>query len=147
MNPVVYDWFRARVDPGFEGAPFYATQGEMLEQKGLPNIWYTMETTNPTMDRLTIGDPALYREAGVVVIVFMVKAGRGPREALVAAQHFSDYMRNTFKKVELTEDNGITGTLQFPLIGAPDPDPFENGNWLLCSVSCTYTYDSVRGVA
>lgn len=147
MNPVVYDWFRAQVDSGFEGVPFYATHGEMLQQKGLPNLWMTMETSNPSLDRLCVGNPALYRESGTVDIMFLVKSGRGPREALVAAQHFSDYMRNTFKVVELVEDNGIVGNLQIPIVGAPDPDPFENGNWLLSSVSCTYTYDSVRGVA
>lgn len=149
MNPVVYDWFRARVEGGFEDAPFYATQGEMLEQKGLPNLWLTMETSNPSLDRLTVGNPALYRESGNVVFMFMIKSGLGPREALVAAQHFSDYMRNTFspQAIELTEDNGIVGNLQIPIVGAPDPDPFENGNWLLSSVSCTYTYDSVRGAA
>lgn len=147
MNPVVYDWFMARLEPGFEGAPFYRTQSEWLNEKNLPPIWFTWEMSNPTNDRLCIGEPALYRESGLVSVVFLEKSGRGVRASLVIAQHFADYMRNTYKTMRLAEDNGIEGTLRLPIIGAPEPDPFENGNWSLCSVGFTYTYDSVRGTA
>lgn len=148
MNPVIFDWFRVAVEGVLAPLPFFETQGVMLQQDGLPDMWSTMEATNSSMDRLSVGVPALWREAGVVTVVFLVQSGRGPREALVAAQKFADTMREpTNYQHELVETNGIEGSLRLESIGSPEADPYEDGNWLSCAVACVYTYDSVRGAA
>jgi len=147
MNPVVYDWFRGRMAAGITDVPFYETQGIMLQQKELPEMWATMEVSNPGMLRLCVGEPALWREFGSLTVVFLGKSGRGVRDLLVQAQAFADTMRENYYQIDLVEDSGTTGTLRVETIGSPEPDPYEDGNWMLCSVTCSYTYDSVRGAA
>lgn len=147
MHPVVYDWFKANMEL-FAGpdVPFHETQGQIPDNKNLPPMWLTMESDISTVQRLTIGLGALYRESGTVSCVFLAKSGLGIRDSLMAAQRLADEVRDKHYQVELTESTGRKGTLRIENVSSPDPDPFEQGNWLLCSVICAYTYDSVRGV-
>lgn len=146
MHPVVYDWFLANMQT-FAGpdVPFIETQGTAPSQKNLPNIWMTMESDTSGMQRLTIGKQPIYREIGTVSCVFMTKSGLGIRDGLVAAQRLADEVRDNRYQTDLVEDSGRPGTLRIEDVSSPDPAPYEDGNWLLCSVICSYTYDSVRG--
>jgi hypothetical protein len=47
----------------------------------------------------------------------------------------------------LQEQNGINGMMRLDSVGVPNTEDFEDGNWLMCTVACVYTYDSVRGAA
>lgn len=146
MHPTVYDWFKDHMQQMVgPDVPFHETQGQLLVQKNLPDMWMTMETDTTSMNRITIGSPAIYREAGSVSCVYLIKSGRGFADSLVAAQRLADDMRDNHYQTELTEVDGRAGTLRLENISSPDPAPYEDGNWLLCSVICAYTYDSVRG--
>lgn len=150
MHVAVYDWFFAQMQMfAGEGVPFYETQGKGMPNggKGLPDMWLTMEADTAALQRLTIGRNAIYRESGTVSCVFLGKSGVGIRDCLVAAQRLADYVRDNVYQIELVEADGRGGTLRIENVSSPDPDPYEQGNWLLCSVMCAYTYDSVRGAA
>lgn len=149
MHPVVYDWFKANMQSFSPGIPFYETQSVGMPNAGraLPDMWLTMETDTSGMQRLSVGVPAIFRESGTVSCVFLGKSGRGIRDCLVAAQKLADDVRDNHYQTDLIEESGHKGTLRIEDVSSPDPDPYEQGNWLLCSVLCTYTYDSIRGAA
>lgn len=142
-HPTVHTHFKARV-PDVSGVPFQETQGILRTQKGLPEVWCTLEYDDASTQRLTLGQVALWREYGTATVVFLAKAGHGPDELLRIGQAFADAMRADYQN-RLTEENGVIGTLRIENVGSPNPEPFEDGNWLVCSVACVYTYDSVRG--
>jgi len=146
MHPVVYDWFKANMQT-MAGAevPFYETQGIAPSNKNLPDLWMTMESDTSGMQRLTVGTQPIYREIGTVSCVFMGKSGLGIRAGLAAAQRLADDVRDNRYQTELTEESGRKGMLRIEDVSSPDPAPYEDGNWLLCTVVCSYTYDSVRG--
>lgn len=146
MHPAVYDWFKANMQLfAGEDVPFHETQGQLVVQKNLPDLWMTMESDTSAISRLTIGGAAIFRESGTISCVFLGKSGRGIRDGLVAAQRLADEVRDNHYQTELTEDSGRKGTLRLSDVSSPDPAPYEDGNWLLCTVVCAYTYDSVRG--
>jgi len=142
-HPSVHTHFKVVV-PDRSGVPYQDTQGALRTQKGLPEVWCTLEYDNASVQRLTVGMPALYREYGTATAVFLAKAGHGPDELLRLGQAFADLMLANYQTT-ITEENGIVGTLRIENVSSPNPEPFEDGNWLVCSVACTYTYDSVRG--
>ena len=146
MNPVVYKWFVATV-PALTPVEFQETQGILLAQKGLPDLWSTIEWDNGSRQRLTVGLRAIWREYGTATAIFLGKSGRGPTAVLEAAQAFADAMEvhDVVKGIKLVEPGDTTGKLRIENIGTPTPEPYEDDNWLVCSVSCVYTYDSVRG--
>lgn len=146
MNPVVYGWFVQNI-PALTPVEFQETQGKLLSQKSLPELWCTVEWENGSRQRLTVGKRAIWREYGTATAVFVGKAGYGPAAVLAAAQQFADAVdvHEVIAGIELTEANDITGTMRIENVGTPNPEPYEDGNWLVCSVSCVYTYDSVRG--
>lgn len=150
MHPVVYEWFKTNL-PTFlgEGVPFFETQGQMLQQTNLPPMWATLELDTSAATWLSIGRPALHRESGTATAVFVAKSGKGVQPSLDAAQRFVDTLQDDKAnyQTELTEPSGRKGTLRIEGVGSPEPAPFEDGNWLLCSVVCVYSYDSVRGAA
>lgn len=150
MHPKVFEWFRDNIVQIAGDVPFFATQNEMLQQKGLPDAWVTMEIVEGATQRLTVGTRYFYQEHGSVTAVFVAKSGQGVLPGLVAGQRFADQIIDNpsqYLQIPLVEDNGREGTLRISNVGTPDPAPFEDGNWHLCSVVCAYTYDSVRGVA
>ncbi len=131
MHPKVFEWFTANI---------VAAAGSDVP----------MEVVDGATTRLTIGKKFLHREHGAVTAVFVAKSGTGLTASLAAGQRFADAMVNdpdTYFQTTLTEDDGRKGILQISNVGTPDPAPFEDGNWHLCSVVCAYTYDSVRGAA
>lgn len=142
-NPVIYKWFKETI-PANTPLEFQETQGILVQQKGLPELWVTMEFDTGSRQRLSTGRRALWREFGTCTAVFLAKAGKGPEAVQLAAQAFADAMGEVYQ-ADLIEASGITGTLRIENIGTASADPYEDGNWLVCSVPCVYTYDSVRG--
>jgi hypothetical protein len=142
-NPVVREWFVDQVPKKTE-VEFQETQGVLTNQKNLPEMWCTLEWDNGSRQRLTIGRRALWRENGACTVLFLAKSGKGPEALLEVAQAFADEMDPELG-TELAEKSGIEGTLRIENVTPPNGEPYEDGNWLVASVTCIYTYDSVRG--
>lgn len=147
-HPVVNDWVKTNF-PIFAGdVQFIPTEGMLTQQKGLPSMWFTIEYDNSSNQKLSVGKRHLAREYGTATAVFLVKSGSGPDAVLAAAQAFADAAQDhavAAEGVDLVEASGRTGKLRLENISPPNGEPYEDGNWLVCSVSCVYTYDSVRG--
>lgn len=127
-------------------APYQNTIGQLTDTKNLPEIWSTLEYADAGSQRLTVGTPALWREFGTIVVVLVGKAGFGPKPLEKLGEKIFNTVQDMQRK--LTEpETGITGTLRIQNVSPPNGDDYEDGNWLQCSVSCVYTYDSVRGAA
>lgn len=147
-NPVVHEWFKTTIAAKAAPVQFIETQGMLTQQKGLPGTWVTLEYDNGSRQRLTTGLRALWREYGTATAVFLCKSGSGPAAVLAAAQAFADSIESDLAislGVDLVEASGAAGKLRIDNISPPNGEPYEDGNWLVCSVSCVYTYDSVRG--
>jgi hypothetical protein len=142
-NPVIYNWFKEQI-PAKTEVPFQETQGMLVTQTGLPEMWCTMEFDAGGRQRLTVGGRYISREYGTCTAVFLCKAGRGPDAVQRVAQLFADAMDGEHG-ASLVEASGVEGTLRIDNVSPPNGEPYEDGNWLVCSVSCVYTYDSVRG--
>lgn len=144
-NPVVHEWFKTNIAAKVAPLLFQQTQGVLTTQKNLPDKWCTLEYDAGSRQRLTVGRRCIWRESGTATVLFLGKSGMGPEALLTAGQAFADAMEGEIS-VDLVEGSG-TGTLHIENVSPPNGEPYEDGNWLVLSVSCIYTYDSVRGAA
>lgn len=126
-------------------APFQDTIGVLWTQKDLPEVWSTIEYSDSGNQRLTIGRPALWREFGSFTVTIVGKSGFGVDALQRMGESVSDLLQDQTER--LIEANGISGMFRFDSVGLPNPEQYEDGNWIICSVVCVYTYDSVRGAA
>lgn len=138
----VYDAVEKMVGVMAPDVPFQQSVSTGINKKNLPDVWATVEFAESSNQRLSIGNPALWREYGQFVVLFLGRSGYGERGLLAVAQAFErlalDY------KCELTDESNVKGNFRIENASPPNTEPFENGNWLACSVSCVYTYDRVR---
>jgi hypothetical protein len=140
----IRNWFKEKIEQ-LAGVPYQETDGVLRSQKGLPELWATVEYDLGSTQRLSIGRPYLEREYGTGTVLFLLKAGKGPEDALRVAKSFRDAAMLLYQEDITEDDTGITGTVRFENIGPANSEPYEDGNWLVCSVACVYTYESVRG--
>jgi hypothetical protein len=125
-------------------APFQETDGILVNQKGLPEIWSTLEFDTGSNQKLSIGRSYLEREYGTCTVLFLIKAGRGPQVALEIGQAFADKAKALYQE-DIKEASGVKATARLENVGPPNGEPYEDGNWLVCSVACVYSYDAIRG--
>ena len=144
-HPKVDEWFKQKAVE-YTDVPYQDTQSAYHNRKDLPEVWCTLEYDPGSTQRLSVGVPALYREYGTATIVFLGKSGKGIAALLRLAQSAADALRDAVNE-RIEEDGGIVGTLRLENVGPPSPEPYEDGAWVVCSVACVYTYDSVRGAA
>ncbi len=143
-SPAVRKWFEEQIKFIVAEAPFMDTIGTLTTKKSLPDLWSTLEFGIPGSQRLTVGSPAIYREYGTVGMLLMVRSGAGASEVTRYLQKMHDLMLE--KRAVLTEEGAaLQGTLRIDNVSPPTTEPYEDGNWLIGSVACVYTYDSVRG--
>ena len=124
-------------------APFQDTIGVLWKVKDLPEVWSTIEYSDAINQRLTVGPKAIWREQGSFTVVLVGKSGFGVDALQRMGESVTDLLQD--KQQRLIEDRGISGMFRFDSVGLPNPDQFEDGNWILCEIVCVYTYDSVRG--
>ena len=141
---VVKQWSERLVKAMVPSAPYQPTIGVLLEQKNLPEIWSTLEHADASNQRLTVGTSALWREFGNFTVILAGKAGFGPEPLEKLGQAFSDHAMPWQERLR-DPISGRWGTLRIDNVSPPNSEPYEDGNWLMCSVVCVYTYDSVRG--
>jgi hypothetical protein len=147
MSPQVRAWFIEKIGVYASTAPFQETDGGLRTQKGLPEMWTTLESDPGSTQRLTIGVPWLEREYGTATVIFLVKSGKGPSPVLWVAKAFKDALQALYQEEIQETDTRIVGTVRVENVSPPNGEPYEEGNWLVCSVACVYSYDSWRGVA
>jgi hypothetical protein len=124
---------------------FQETDGGLATQKGLPDLWATLEFDTPGNQRLSIGRRYIEREYGTASVLFLAKSGKGPEEVLIVAQQFANAAKELYQEEVYETLTGLTGTAHLENVSPPNAEPYEDGNWLVCSVACVYTYDCVRG--
>lgn len=139
---VIRDWFRAEVLTRLPTIPYKETVNVAPSPKNLPDLWMTLEFQPSSEERLTLGTRAMFREYGVVQLIFLGLSGRGDSVVLAAAESG----RTVFQQVSVSLTVGSeTGVLRIDAPSPPTTDLTESGNWFLASVSCPYTFDVVRG--
>lgn len=124
-------------------APFQKTIAILATPKNLPDLWCTLEFPDAGLQRLTVGETAIWREYGSFSLVLLAKSGYGEDALVELGSKLTRYARDL--QTRLTEASGIVGSLRIDNVSPPNPEPYEDGNWATCSVVCVYTYDSVRG--
>jgi hypothetical protein len=144
-SPHVRQWFMDKITQLAPAAPFQETDGILVNQKNLPEMWATLEFDVGSNQRLSVGKQYLEREYGTASVLFLMKAGRGPFEVMRIAQQFADRCKEIYQEEVYEELTGIKGTARFENVGPPNSEPYEDGNWLVCSLAIVYSYDSVRG--
>ena len=144
-SPNVRRWFIDLIGRYMPEAPFQETDGIIVEQKGLPDAWSTFEFDIGSTQKLTVGRGHIEREYGTCTVLIMIKAGRGPMVGLEIAEQFRKKLINLYQE-ELREFGGIKASARLENIGPPNSEPYEDGNWLVCSVACVYSYDAIRGL-
>lgn len=143
-SPVVRVFFTEQIQR-LANVPFQETDGTLVVQKDLPELWATVEFDVGSTQRLSVGRTFLEKEYGTGTVIFLIKAGRGPLEVSKIAQAFRLALLAMYQQDVTEDETGITGTVRIENIGPPNGEPYEDGNWLVCSVACVYTYECVRG--
>lgn len=143
-SPHVRNWFKDIIER-LAGVPFQETDGVLRDKKAMPELWATLEFDLGSTQRLSVGSTYLEREYGTGTILFLMKSGKGPEALLTVGQSFKNSAQALYQEDITEADTNITGTIRLENVGPPNGEPYEDGNWLMCSVACVYTYDSVRG--
>lgn len=141
---VVRNFFRELIEQILPEAPFQPTVAVLHEKKNLPLLWSTAEFGTATNNRLTVGRPYLNQEVNNVDIVCVIESGKGPDAVIEVLGKVTKYFEN-FEEKRIYGSDGHTGTLRLDNVGPPNTDPYEDGNWLLGSVVCVYTFTDIRG--
>ena len=144
-SPHIRDWFKAKIAELSPGMFYQDTDGGLATQKGLPDTWATLEFDPGGTQRLTVGKRYIEREFGTASVLFLTKSGQGPDAVLIIAQQFANAAKDMYQEEVYEALTGITGTARLENVSPPNSEPYEDGNWLVCSVACVYSYDSVRG--
>jgi hypothetical protein len=119
--------------------PYFRACGGAYQN--LPDLWATLEFSNASEQRLTLGGQAIFREYGMVNVIVLGLSGRGDSAPMQAAELF----RTALSGISLQIPVGIQfGDLRIDAAEPPNTDSTESGNWFLASVSCSYTFDVVR---
>lgn len=145
-SPHVRQWFMDKIRELAPAAPFQETEGVLVVQRDLPEMWSTLEFDIGGNQRLTVGRTYIEREFGNATILFLMKSGRGPAELLRVAQQFTDRLKNLYQEEIYEELTGMKGTARFENVSPPNSEPYEDGNWLVVTVTCAFSYDSIRGI-
>lgn len=124
------------------GIPYLETVNQTPNQKNLPDLWATLEFSNVSEQRLTLGPNAIFREIGQVNIAVLGLSGRGDSTVVSAAELYRAAFSSISERVVI--GSGF-GDMRIDAAEPPTTDPTESGNWFLGSVSCAYTFDVVRG--
>ena len=122
--------------------PYVETTNTMPDPTNLPDVWATLEFSNASEQRLTIGAQPIFREYGLVNVIVLGLSGRGDEAPMQAAELYRAALQNISAQVPLGP--GQTGSLRIDSAEPPNTDATESGNWFLASVSCSYTFDVVR---
>lgn len=140
-SPVVREWFRTFLQAEVPSVPYIETTNVAPNPKNLPDTWMTLEFTSPSEQRLTIGANPVFREYGVVNVIVLGLSGRGDSAVLAAAELYRGVLQTL--ALQLPVGSGF-GELRIDSAEPPSTDATESGNWFLASVSCSYTFDTVR---
>lgn len=135
-------WFRSFVPAAVPTVPYVETINQTPDPRNLPALWATLEFSNASEQRLTLGSQAIFREYGDVNVVVLGESGKSDDAVLQAAELFRAAL--TGIAVSLSVGAGF-GDFKIDAPEPPNTDATESGNWFLASVSCSYTLDVVRG--
>lgn len=138
---VVRSWFRAFLPATVPAIPYVETVNSAPNPKNLPDVWSTVEFSNASEQRLTIGTTAIFREYGMVNVIVLGLSGRGDDDVMEAAETYRAALQNITEQIAV---DAAFGTLRIDAAEPPNTDATESGNWFLASVSCAYTFDVVR---
>lgn len=144
-SPHIKAWFQGKLQALLPEAPFIDTIGTSPVEKTMPAIWSTLEFPPGGSERLSIGMPYLDRQFGSCVMVVLARSGAGAGMLDVYLQKLYDLLSEAPYDQILEPSTGIVGRIMISNIGPPITEPFEDGNWLAGSITCVYTYDTVRG--
>jgi hypothetical protein len=139
------NWFRSYLVAQVPSVPYVDTVNRAPDPSSLPDVWFTLEFSNASEQRLTLGVPALFREFGVVDVVVLGLSGRGDDIPVDTAELFRSALQDIRLQIPVTDSVGGNGDLRIDAAEPPNTDATESGNWFLASVSCAYTLDVVRG--
>lgn len=137
----IRNWFRTELVSRVPTVPYKDTVNKDPNPKNLPDVWMTLEFATSSERRISLGNPACWREFGEVQIIVLGKSGLGDTAVLTAAEAVRAAFQNVREQISLP--GGGNGSLVFDA-DTPNTDATENGNWFLASVSCSYTLDTVR---
>jgi hypothetical protein len=139
-SPTVRKWFRDELGVRLPEYSYFDTINSTPDRKELPPLWLTLEFSGASDQRISLGSPSCWREYGEVQIVVLGKSGKSDEDVLIAAEAVRMAFFDVAESVPLTVG---TGHLKFSA-DVPNTDTTENGNWFFASVSCAYTFDTVK---
>ena len=137
----VRQWFRSFLPSAVPSVPYVETVNIAPNPQNLPDLWSTLEFSNASEQRLTIGSQPIFREYGIVNVIVLGLSGRGDDAPLQAAELFRAALLNLSVQLPVGSE---FGDLRIDAAEPPNTDATESGNWFLASVSCSYTFDVVR---
>ena len=143
-SPNVRQWFIDLIGRLMPDAPFQETDGVLTQSKNLPEVWSTLEFDIDSNQRLSVGREHIEREYGTCTVLVLIKAGRGPMVGLRILEMFAQKAKELYQE-DLREAGGLRATARLENVGPPNSEPYEDGNWLVCSVAIVYSYDAIRG--
>lgn len=130
-DPAVIAIAKARLLGGLTGVAFLQTLNERSTLATASDRKYTsLEHNFSETERITLGQPAMYRESGSFYVVCQTPAGRG----VVLANTLAETVRGLF--FEYAVDH-------FRVLAAKSATIFEpdDGNWFTAKVPIEYQFD------
>jgi hypothetical protein len=129
-DPTVVSIVEARLVPGLD--PVTEPYITVLNTRppGLPNVHVSIERDYSSVDRVTLGRPAQFRETGSITVVVNVRAGIGDYDASI----LSEKIRNLFHNYYLEH-------FRVTVVGSAavfDPD---DGNFFQTKIPVQYEFD------
>ena len=95
---LVREAFRAQVDGllAGEGYAFFESINKATATKDLPSRWYTLDFIPSDDTRISLGQPALFRETGLVTVAVFSEHNVEDADAVAAAEVVRAQMCNWF---------------------------------------------------
>jgi len=116
------------------GIPLQDTINEEPDRAVLPDQWATVDYIPSDDPQISLGEPACWRESGVILVVVFALPGLGDDAAVTMA----DAVRDGFRYWK-----DPTNEIKIDQATAPESGGASDGRWFAASVSLSYQYDRV----
>ena len=130
-SKAVRDAFRASWSTAVPDIDFYETVNDDPDHSTIPALWATAEFQSYNDEPITLGNPACYRETGIITVVLATTAGIGDDDLLVAAEKVRDAYRHW-----------RSGDIRVVQVDPPLNEGFSDGNYYIMDVDISYVYDT-----
>ena len=112
--------------------PLHDTINEEPDRSVLPDQWATVDYIPSDDPQISLGEPACWRERGVILVVVFALPGQGDD----AATTMADAVRDGYR---YWKDS--TGYIKIDQATPPESGGASDGRWFAASTSLSYQYD------